>query len=279
MDLSRTARTLRDLVEPIAASVYYAPEAFDRYESLGLSYFPGYFCSRGGCMGKAPGAVIAAAFAVFKPSMVEEAVAEGWARTDPEPVLEARLAGAVEQLTRILGEPDDDVRRATAILRSLTDDLEVAGRPVFAGLTTLPWPESEWGALWRAADLVREHRGDGHVSAWIAHVDPVEITLMTELWWRIPLGSYVKTRGYEEDEVDAARRRLEERGLIEGHEFTQEGERLRSFIEAETDDAEDEVVRRLGDRAGELFSLLESWTKAILEEGGYPVDPSALSRK
>ena len=43
---ARTARRLRELVEPIAAAVYFAPEAQRRYEGLGLNYFEGYFCSR-----------------------------------------------------------------------------------------------------------------------------------------------------------------------------------------------------------------------------------------
>lgn len=279
VDIHRTARTLRDLVEPVAAGVYFAPEALARYEKLGLSYLPGYFCSRGGCLGKVPAEVITAAFGVFKPALVKRAVDEGWAKTDPEPVLEARQAGAVEQLARILGEPNDDVARATDVLRSLTDGLDVAGRMLFAGLSSLPWPDTRWGALWRAADNVREHRGDGHVAAWVAHVDPVEINLMTELWWGLPLGSYVRTRGWDEDEVAAARERLEARGLVQEGAFTPEGEELRASIERETDEAEREVAERLGDRAGELFALLEPWSTAIVEAGGYPVDPSTLTRK
>src|SRR5919201_3881973 len=111
LDLHRTARKLRALVEPLAAAVYFAPEAQRRYESLGLNYFEGYFCSRGACLGKAPWSVIAAAFAAFKPAVVERAVTGGWSKTDPEPMLEARLAGATEQLTPLLGEPRTQVEK------------------------------------------------------------------------------------------------------------------------------------------------------------------------
>lgn len=279
MEISKTARVLRDRVEPIAAGVYFAPEAIDRYEELGLSYLPGYFCSRGACLGRAPGPVIASAFAVFEPHLVERAVSEGWSRTGPEEMLEARLAGAVDQLGRLLGEPGDDVARATELLRELTDGLEVAGRPLFAGLTSLPWPDSEWGRLWRAADLVREHRGDGHTATWTAQVTPCQITLLTELWWEIPPGSYVKTRGYGDDAIDAARRDLEARGLIEGDRFTVEGEELRAAIERDTDEAERAIVERLGGRADELLALLEPWARAIVDAGEYPVDPSSLTRR
>ena len=40
-DLHVPARRMRDLVEPIAAAVYFAPEAQSRYEALGLNYFEG----------------------------------------------------------------------------------------------------------------------------------------------------------------------------------------------------------------------------------------------
>ena len=57
--LHPTARRLRDLVEPIAAAVYFAPEAQSRYEALGLNYFEGYFCSRSAGLGAAPWRVLA----------------------------------------------------------------------------------------------------------------------------------------------------------------------------------------------------------------------------
>ena len=52
------SRRLRDLVEPIAANVYFAKEAQEAYGELGLGYIPGYFCSRSACMGAVPGEVV-----------------------------------------------------------------------------------------------------------------------------------------------------------------------------------------------------------------------------
>ena len=98
----------------------------------------------------------------------------------------------------------------------MTDGVDPSGRMLFSGLSVLPAPDTPFGGLWHAADLVREHRGDGHIAAWIPHVDSTEITVMTELAWGIPPRSYVFTRGWTEDEVDAAYDRLHERGLIDG---------------------------------------------------------------
>jgi len=275
-DLHTTARRLRDLVEPIAAGVYFAPEAIDGYKALGLDYFEGYFCSRGACLGKAPWSVICAAFAAFKPAAVEDAVTTGWTKTDPAPMLAARLAGAERQLQRIIGDPPPEAATATALLYELTDGVDPSGRAIYAGLSVLDRPSSPWGSLWRAADLVREHRGDGHIAAWVAHVDSTEITVLTELAWGIPPRSYVYTRGWNEAEVDAAYGRLTERGLVDGEALTPEGKELRSEIERETDRAEREIVDRLGDRADELFGMLEPWSQAIVANGGYPIDFSKL---
>ena len=81
------------------------------------------------------------------------------------------------------------------------------------------------GDFWRAADLVREHRGDSHIIAWVSHgLDPIQANLSTELWWHLPLRSYVRTRGWSEQQIDAAVDDLRDRGLMDGDAFTEQGE-------------------------------------------------------
>jgi len=278
------SRRLRDLVEPIAANVYFAPEAQERYRALGLSYGPGYFCSRAACMGQVPGEVVVAAFGVFSPSIVLPSVAKGWTHTDAPTVLEARQAGAVASLQRLLGdaspEPIDGLERATDLLRQAGDAATGEGRPLYSGLRSLGWPGDPWGDFWRAADLVREHRGDSHTNAWVASgVDAAEITLLTERWWRIPVRSYAPTRGWNDAELDQAEQRLRDRGLITNDGFTPAGEKLRHDIEHVTDQGERRIVAALGDDADELFALLAPWAAAIVSQGGYPADPSKLTRQ
>jgi hypothetical protein len=278
------SRRLRDLVEPIAANVYFAPEARDRYRALGLSYGPGYFCSRAACMGQVPGEVVVAAFGVFSPNIVLPSVADGWAHTDAPTVLEARQAGAVASLQRLLGDGSpaviDGLERATELLRLAGDAATGEGRPLYSGLRSLGWPDDPWGDFWRAADLVREHRGDSHTNAWVASgVDAAEITLLTERWWRIPVRSYAPTRGWNDAELDQAEQGLRDRGLITDDGFTPDGEKLRRDIEHVTDQGERRIVAALGADADELFALLEPWAAAIVSQGGYPADPSKLTRR
>ena len=277
-ELSRAARALRNVTEPLAAGVYFAPEAHDGYTAVGLNYFEGYFCSRSACLGAAPWGVVAAAFAAFKPAVVQTAVTAGWEKATPAQLLTARERGATAQLERLIGELAEPaaVERATEILFDMTDGVDPSGRALFAGLSVLDRPTSPLGALWRAADLVREHRGDGHIAAWIPYLDSTEITVMTELAWGIPARSYVFTRGWSEPEVDAACARLSDRGLIADGALTTAGTELRDHIEATTDLATRAVMERLGDRHAELIDLLTPWSGAIVDGGGYPTSPKNL---
>ena len=110
------ARRLRNAVEPVAAGVYFAPEAHQAYEALGFEGSPvsqdgvarpelkSYFTSRGACLGQVPGEVVAAAFGVFNPKAVVPAVTAGWQITGRGAVLAARERGATQMLQRVLGD-------------------------------------------------------------------------------------------------------------------------------------------------------------------------------
>jgi Helix-turn-helix family len=284
--LGARARRLRNVLEPLAANVYFAPEAQDRYKDLGLDYFSGYFCSRSACMGQLPGEVVAAVFGVFAPAVVVPAVAKGWEATDRDTILDARQQGATESLTRIIAEanggslPGDDIARATELLRRASEGTTVNGHPIHAGLRSLGWPGDPVGDLWRGADLIREHRGDAHNAAWRAsELDAVEITILTEAWWGIPLDSYAWTRGWEEDERQGAIARLRDRGLLDGDGLSERGREVREAVEEATDLADVPVLEALGDDHEELCTLAGAWAKAVVAAGGYPVDPSTLGRR
>jgi hypothetical protein len=229
-------------------------------------------------MGDVVGEMVVAAFGVFNPAIVLPAIEEG-RKVSVDDILDARQRGAVAALQRILDGVPDGAERATGLLRRAGDACTCEGHAIYAGLRSLGFPGDPMGDLWRAADLLREHRGDSHIIAWTSHdVDAVEVTLLTELWWHMPLNSYVGTRGWTAEEIDAGIARLVERGLVEGGEFTAAGEQLRASIEESTDRQERRVVQALGNDADELLDILEPWAKAVVASGGYPTDPSSLTR-
>jgi hypothetical protein len=226
-----------------------------------------------------PGETIAAAFGVFYPPMVKGFVDAAWAKTDAAALVDARRRGATASLERILGKPDG-LDRATELLRRAADAGTVAGHPLYAGLLSLDRPGDPMGDFWRAADLVREHRGDGHTCAWVGHgLTAIETLLMTEAWWGMPIHTYSRTRAWPTDEVEATIASLAARNLLVDGHLTPAGEELRESVEAMTDQAEQPVLAALGDDLDELIELLRPWAKAVIDARGYPTDPASLAPK
>ena len=155
---------------------------------------PAYFTSRGSVLGQVPGEVVAAAFAVFNPEAVVPSVEFGWTRVDAPTICAARTRGAVGQLVRVLGDETEGLGRATELLAEAVAPLRPEGKPLFAGLLSLGLPGDPMGDMWRLADLLREYRGDAHTAAWTsAGLDATEVGLLTELYWGLPMRSYVRT--------------------------------------------------------------------------------------
>jgi Helix-turn-helix family len=271
-------------LEPVAGQVYFSPECHAAYAELGFSPSPGtlpggvqlpdgaaYFTSRGSVMGQVPGEVVAAAFAVFNPDAVVPAVQFGWTKVDAATVCAARTRGAVDQLVRVLGTEPAGLVRATELLAAAAAPLRPEGKPLFAGLLSVGLPGDPMGDMWRLADLLREYRGDAHTAAWTsAGLDATEVGLLTELYWGLPMRTYIRTRAWSADQLDAAEARLSDRGLVAEGAFTAEGRALRESVEVATDAQCDVIVDALGGSLDELLALLVPWGQAIRDAGGYP---------
>ncbi len=272
------------VLEPVAGQVYFSPECHAAYAALGFSPSPGsfggpvewpdgpaYFTSRGSVMGQVPGEVVAAAFAVFNPEAVVPSVSFGWSRVDAPTICGAGTRGAVAQLVRVLGAAPEGLARATELLGAAAAALRPEGKPLFAGLLSLGLPGDPVGDMWRGADLLREYRGDAHTAAWTsAGFDATEIGLLTELYWGLPPRTYVRTRAWSDEQLDAAEARLADRGLVADGALTDDGRVVREAIERATDAQCELMTDALGDRFDELVGILTPWGAALRAAGGYP---------
>ena len=175
-------------------------------------------------------------------------------------------------LTRILGAEPNGIAKATDILRRAAESAPWAGRAIFAGLRSLGFPGTPMGDLWRAADLLREHRGDSHVLTWaVGGADALEVLLLTEQWWGLPARAYAPTRGWFPVDMDDAFARLQSRGLMTADErLTDAGRAFREEIEVRTDELERPILDALGDDLDELLVYLDPWSEAIIDGGSYP---------
>ena len=271
-------------LEPVAGQVYFSPECHARYAELGFSPSPGalaggvqlpdgpaYFTSRGSLLGQVPGEVVAAAFAVFNPDVVVPCVESGWALVDAPTICAARTAGALSQLRRVLGAEPAGLGRATELLAAASAPLRPEGKPLFAGLVSLGLPGDPMGDLWRLADVLREYRGDAHTAAWTsAGLDATEVGLLTELYWGLPMRSYIRTRAWSDSQLDEAEGRLVARGLVADGGLTPAGRALRESVEVATDAQCEVMVDALGEHFEELIGLLTPWGAALRDAGGYP---------
>jgi hypothetical protein len=125
--------------------------------------------------------------------------------------------------------------------------------------------------MWRLADLAREYRGDSHTAAWISSgFKGPEIGLLSELYWGLPLRSYVRTRAWSSADLDVAEAHMREHALIDDGGLTEFGRTVRENIEVATDRQCTVMVRSLGDDFDELLRLLTAWGDAIRAGAGYP---------
>jgi len=290
-ELRRRARSLAAALEPVIGQVFFAPECHAAYVQLGFDPSPGsfgngvaapdgaaYFTSRGSLLGQVAPHVVAAAFGVFKPAVVVAGVRRGWALTDAATIFAARRAGAVAQLERVCGPAGPEVIGIADLLARAVDALAEPGRPLFAGLRAR-WddPRDGWTRLFHLGDMLRECRGDAHVCAWsTGGVDAVEIGLLSEAYMGLPLRTYIRTRGWDDAELDAAFVRLRDRGWFGAAEaLTPAGRDAREAIERATDRAMAPAIDALGGAVDEVVAALRPWGEAMRAAGGYvggPID-------
>ena len=178
------ARRFWRLLEPIHGVVYFAADARERFDAVGLrGFWMGYFASRSAALGPVGPEVVTAAFYVFPPAMVERAIPAAWTRSSPEAVLAARATLADATLRRALGPRADgpEVAVAAPLAVALASAAPLGGRTLAAAHAAVPTPAEEvpLGGLWWAATVLREHRGDGHVAALLtAGVGPCEALVL-----------------------------------------------------------------------------------------------------
>src|SRR6516225_11950017 len=168
-----TARRMYGLVEPIGLIPYAAGEPAEALLALGLrNYWDTYFAGRAAPLGRdVPAGVVHAIFYNFAPGEAARHIPRVWDMITPEAALAARDRGCVVALRRMLGDLADNpsVARAADLAVKAATCTRTEGRPLYAALRTRPAPEQPLARLWYAGNLLREHRGDGHVVALVAN--------------------------------------------------------------------------------------------------------------
>lgn len=235
------ARRLYDLTEPISLVNFFAEEPNEAMARLGFgNYWDGYFAGRSAPLGRVPAEVVHAAFYSFAEGEVARHIPKVWETTTPEAAHAARERGCVAALRRILGDlvETPGFARAAELLAKASVSAPTEGRVMYAGLRTLPMPEEPVARLWHAANMLREHRGDGHVVALVAErIGGTEAHVLNALASGVhPAESFGRIHHLPKARLAEVMDGLRGRGILDASgRLTEAGRTTRDRIESLTD--------------------------------------------
>jgi hypothetical protein len=272
----RGPRELWALFEPYHALTYYAPEGQREFERIGLrGFWRGYFAGRAAPLGPVGAGVVTACFYGFHPAFVARALPSIWTIADPDAALAARLAGVDRAVRRlypdvIAGPVFEETSR---LLRHALESCTGPGRPLYSANRELDWPEEPHLALWHAATLAREHRGDGHVAALTVNgVGPCAAHVLRVAADGIPPETIQPYRGWSADDWTSAIGQLRDREWLDSdHGLTATGSAVRDEVEAMTDRLAGELLAPLSNADYErLLDGLRLVTGRLVQAGEIP---------
>ncbi len=241
------ARSMWWHLEMIHAVTYFAPESRQAAEALGLrGFWRSYFGFRAAPLGRCSAGVVEAAFFGFAPAMVRQAIPDVWDRADPTALLAARASSASSALRRV-APSIDRVSLAPVVARLHECAMapgSAGGRPLFAANRDVAVVDGHDGhdglgdpvtRLWQSCTTLREHRGDGHIAAWVANgLSAPEVAVLFVSDTAIPDDVLQSNRGWTDAEWSAARDSLVSRGLLVGGGVTPAGQAARAAVEQTT---------------------------------------------
>ena len=235
-------RRLFQLVEPVAVVTYMANEPTEAVMALGLSnVWDAYFAGRAAALGRdVPAAVVHALFYNFADGEVARHIPSVWNTVTPEAANAAREQGSVAALRRILGELADTsgVVRAGDLAIKAGTSARTEGRALYAAVRTLPVPTEPVARLWHGANLLREHRGDGHVAALLSMgIGGTEAHVLHALSEGMPAEQFGRVSHLPKRQLAAVVDGMRSRGLIgvDGW-LTADGGQIKQRVEVLTDE-------------------------------------------
>jgi hypothetical protein len=267
------ARAMWRRIEAVHAVTYFAPESRHQLVATGLrGFWMGYFAARAAPLGAVGPAVVAATFFNFHPSMVERAIPDAWTYAEPSAVVLARRAGAATALRRLLPSVDEAASDLAALLERVIEGADGSGRPLFSANRGLDAGHDPVERLWQGCTSLREHRGDGHVAALVTHgLDGCEALVLFAASEGIAAELFCDNRGWSARQWEAARSRLQHRGLLERDRPSAAGADLRDAVERTTDRLAAVPFAGLGDEEYlVLTSGLDRMAGAVTGQGVIP---------
>ncbi|GAA4302446.1 hypothetical protein BJY14_000585 [Actinomadura luteofluorescens] len=231
---------MSELVEPIA-TVTYSEIPNEAFLALGMrNYWDGYFAGRAAPLGQASAEVVHAVFYNFAGGEVARHIPWVWGKITPQEAIAVRERGSAAALRQMIGQLADSpgLARAADLATRAAVSAPTEGRALYAGLRALDVPEEPVARLWHAATLLREHRGDGHNAALLAHgIGGTEAHVLMALSLGMRAEEFGRIHHLPKAQLAAVVDGLRGRGLVTADgAFTDVGREAKERIETLTDE-------------------------------------------
>lgn len=274
----RAGRHCHGALNPLYATLSFSPDLTARLTPYGIDDpWRAYFAVRAAPLGAVGAETVTATFYNFSPGLIARHMPAVWRLASPEAVLDARIQAADSTLRRLLGESlisAPELTEAAGLALRATEACAAQARPLYAAHAGLPVPDEPHLRLWHAAGLLREHRGDGHLTVLLREgLDPVEaLVTHTASGYGMRMDWARDTRGWSREDWSAAEERLRERGLLDRDGgLAEDGVALRKEIENETDRLDLAPYEHLGaNGVRRLTELAATFALTAQEAGAFP---------
>ncbi|MFF9838158.1 hypothetical protein [Streptomyces sp. NPDC013740] len=262
------------------APLFFSPDLDVEFKELGIEDPNARrLAARSAPLGAVGAGTVAATFYNYHHDLLARHLPSVWESASPAAVLDARLRVMDTTLRRLLGAEaldSPEMAEAAELALRATEGCTRHARPLYSGNADLPVPDAPHLRLWHATTLLREHRGDGHLTALLAAgLDPVEALVSHTATGRGMAPRWLlRTRGWQRADWNAAVERLRGRGLLDAEgELTSAGTALREGLEEETDRLDAAPYELLGaDGVARLTELTKGFLVAVVGAGAFPDD-------
>ncbi|OEU85656.1 SalK [Streptomyces abyssalis] len=274
----RAVRDCHGVLNALHSTVYFTPYIDSELAGHGFDdTMSTYLATRAAALGAVGPGTVTATFCSFRHDLVARHVPHVWSLASPGFLWSVRLRAADATLREALGEPalaGAHLVEAAELAIRATGGCGRPGRPLYAAHADQSVPQEPHLALWYAATLLREHRGDSHIAA-LSHagLDGLEALVTHSASGQgMPKALVMTKRGWTESDWSAAEQRLRRRGLMDADgSLTADGHALRRDLEDTTDRLDRAPYEHLGgEGVGRLTELVGGLVTMAAERGVFP---------
>jgi hypothetical protein len=212
--------------------------------------------------------------------MVARALPHCWDVVAPATLCRVRAIAAGEALSETCGvSARSDLVAVLPLLRRAVAGCDHPGR-IMAAANAALWPSISTalgtGGLaeaWQACTTLREHRGDGHVAALLAHgIEGIYAHLLAAGTKGVQAEVLRDNRGWSVEEWDEATSTLASRGLLHADgRATDAGRTLHAAVEEQTDRLATSPYADLSHAAlSDLYGALSACARQVVASGILP---------